>query len=911
MALLERDESLRALLGALDAAAAGRGATALISGEAGIGKTSLVRAFARAAGERARLLQAACDDLATPRTLGPLVDALGPLGDEDALTAALDRLLEVTPTVLVIEDAHWADDATLDVLGYLARRVGSRPALLVLTLRDEALVAGHPLHRLLGVLAGEPVVRLELDPLSRDAVAALAAGTGRDPDLVHALTRGNPFFVAEALAAPPDEVPANVKDAVLARARLLSPECREALERLSVLTSTIPPEFAMTLGALEPLAEAEAAGLIELRVDGIGFRHELARRAIEQSLPELRRVVLNQQVVGALRANGRFDRARLLHHAAQAGDVETLLEVGPEAAREASRAGSHRQALAHLEAVIPHAERLGEAERAAVLDDYGWELYNAHRFGDAVEAAHAAERLYYKLGATVPLALCLVRLSRYLFMAGATLLAEEAAQRAVVTLQGVDDDAALAHATLYLGAILALSRPQEATELLQRADELALRSRRGDLAALSLNYLAIARVEAGRDDGLQTMRNSIALAQAGGHHEVTARGYTNLAELLLRVGRLDELARCVEDGLAFTRERGFWSHAYNLDVHRCLLLVRRGDWEPAERGLRELLERVEDPGMLFAYSAPWLGRLLARRGDPAAAELTGEAWQRALRTRQVLGLAYAGIARVEWAWLAGDADEARSVATALLPHLEQPGAAPFRAELLRYLARAGVRDEAVAAATAALAGAPAAGVAAPAGAPAALAAPGGTPPADVAATAPAAPGGGTPPAPAGLAAPALPAGVITAGPPGWAAGLRGDWRGAAAAWREAGDPYEAALELAEGDAAAATEAVRELEALGATAAAAWARERLKALGAPVPRGPRAATRANPAGLTPRQLAVFELLREGLTNAEIAERLVLSVRTVDHHVAAILSKLGVSSRREAAAIELGGERAGQP
>ena len=152
--------------------------------------------------------------------------------------------------------------------------------------------------------------------------------------------------------------------------------------------------------------------------------------------------------------------------------------------------------------------------------------------------------------------------------------------------------------------------------MLERADALALRSRRPDLAALCLNYLAIARVEAGQPDGLQTMRNSIALAQAGGHHEATARGYTNLAELLLRLGRLDELERCVTEGLTFTRERGFWSHAYNLEVHRCLLLLRRGDWDGAEAGLRRLLEDVADPGMLYAYSAPWLGRVLARRGDP-------------------------------------------------------------------------------------------------------------------------------------------------------------------------------------------------------------------------------------------------------------------------------------------------------
>ena len=537
----------------------------------------------------------------------------------------------------------------------------------------------------------------------------------------------------------------------------------------------------------------------------------------------------------ALRARGGADRGRLLHHAAQAGDVETLLAEGPAAARQAARAGSHRQALAHFQAVVPHADRLALEERASFLNDYAWELYNAHQFRAAVETSHAAERLYREIGAPVPLALCLVRLSRHLFMTGATDAAEEAAQRAVVTLLDARDEPALAYATLYLGGILAQTRPEFAGEVLERADALALRSQLPELAALCLNYLAIVRVEAGEPDGLQTMRNSIALAQAGAHHEATARGYCNLAELLLRAGRLDELERCVREGLDFTRERGFWSHAYNLEVHRCVLLLRRGEWDPAAGGLRKLLDEVSDPGMMFAYSAPWLGRLLARRGDRSAGKLIADAWQHAQSGRLRIGLAYAGIARAEWAWLTGDIDAAREVAAVMLPRMREPGrrAVSRRAAALPASGR-GLEVE----------------------------------PFD------------------GL-------------PAGWDEGLRGDWRAAAAAWRRAGDPYEAALEQLEGDAESCAEAVITLERLEATAVLPFARDRLKAFGVSVPRGPRATTRAHPAGLTARQVAVLELLREGMTNAEIADRLVLSVRTVDHHVAAILSKLNVSSRREAA------------
>ena len=599
----------------------------------------------------------------------------------------------------------------------------------------------------------------------------------------------------------------------------------------------VPAELATELlGDREAaLAEAELAGVVGAGPSGLAFRHELARRAIEASLPGIRRRLLNRAVVKALWAQAEPERARLLHHAVEAGDVETVLAVGPAAARDASRSGSQRQALAHYESVLPHVERLPPRERAVVLDDYGWELYNAHRFAEAVRAGREAARLYAGLDDPTAVGLCLVRLSRHLFMAGETDEAQAAAEQAVELLEPSGKEEALAHACLYLGAILTLTDPEPALPVLQRAQRLAIRSGRGDLSTLCLNYLGIAQVESGEPDGLQQVEASIAAARAGGQYEYAARGYTNLGELLLRAGRLEALDACISEGLAFTRERGFWSHAYNLEVHRCVLLIRRGDPAAAEQGLRELVASVEDPGMLYAYSVPWLARLLARRGDEAAGGMLQEAWERARAQRLLIGLAYAGLASVEWAWLNGETAVAEAVGDELLGHLEHPGAAPFRGELLRYLARAG-----------------------------------------------------------------LPAETFPGCPAGFDAGLRGDWRAAADIWSDAGDPYETALELAEsGDPEATLEAVRRLDELGAAPAATLARQRLRELGARVPRGPRSATRTNPAGLTERQLAVLALLREGLTNAEIAARLVVSVRTVDHHVAAVLDKLGVRSRREAA------------
>ena len=130
--------------------------------------------------------------------------------------------------------------------------------------------------------------------------------------------------------------------------------------------------------------------------------------------------------------------------------------------------------------------------------------------------------------------------------------------------------------------------------------------------------------------------------------------------------------------------------------------------------------------------------------------------------------------------------------------------------------------------------------------------------------------------------------------------LSGDWRGAAAAWADLGAPYEQALALSLGDTEARHQALAILRDLGAEAAVAAVLRDMRAEGvSSVPRGPRTSTKANPLGLTQRQLEVLRKLNEGLSNAEIAERLFVAPKTVDHHVSAILSKLEVSSRGEAA------------
>src|SRR3954467_6519526 len=259
--LLERSAELDALAGHLAAVREqGRGRLVLVAGEAGIGKTALLRAFCQSAGP-SRVLWGARDALFTPRPLGPFVDIADDVGGElgavvaegaaaGALLAALARSLRGRPPdVVVLEDLHWADEATLDVLRLLARRIESLPALVLASYRDDEIDPRHPLRMLLGELPSGAAARLALAPLSAQAVGELAGALGVDHAELHRRTAGNPFYVTEVLAArgggvpgaapgalgPPGRgIPEPVRGPVLARAGALDEPARALLDAVAI-----------------------------------------------------------------------------------------------------------------------------------------------------------------------------------------------------------------------------------------------------------------------------------------------------------------------------------------------------------------------------------------------------------------------------------------------------------------------------------------------------------------------------------------------------------------------------------------------------------------------------------------------------------------------------------------------------
>ena len=852
--LLERDAQLDALHAALERARRGGGSIVLVSGEAGIGKSSLLAGFAERAAGQARLFRGSCEDLVTARTLGPFRDmvrqlpgvplGVGP-GERDALLEALLAEMAFTqrPAVVMVEDAHWADQASLDVLRALARRVPELPALLVISYREEELGSDHPLWRVVGGLAGPVVVRLELPGLSDAAVAVLAAEAGVDPAPVAAAAAGNPFLVTEVLAAPGGAVPTSVRHAVLARVSTLPPECRAAVERLAVVPTEVPaallPELVEDPAALEP---AERRGILLSSYGAVRFRHELARRAVEEALPGTRRAALHRRVLDALVAAGA-EPSRLVHHAVAVGDAAAVARYGTAAAREAAAANGHREAVAYAELAIGSG-RLTVPEAAEVHGLAARSAYALNRFGDAARHADRAVELWDEAG-TTPLGLgeALLISARMNTLLADPTTARHRAVRALAVLEpfGPTRQLALAHSTL--GSQDALqARFEDAMARLDTALELARRTGADDVVAHALNYRGVALVTLGDETGLADLRESVGLAQVLGHADYTTVAAHNLAVMLLRSARIAEAEPYLELGAAVAHEHRLETAAYRLEAQRCYVLMLRGHWDEAERRLRALLDAGDEPGANAVNPLAFLGRLLARRGDPAGAGFVEQAWQLAGATGEEQKSSVAAAARIDWLWLAGEHARIRAEGGRLLEFAVRAQHPYLRAEMLRYRRRAGERVE------------PFPGCPAP-----------------------------------------------------FAAGIEGDWATAADLWERAGNPYEQALELTEAsDPEPARAGLAVLDRLGAAASARMCRRRLRRAGVPVPRGPRAATRANPGRLTDRQLEVLALLAEGRTNAEIAARLVVSHRTVDNHVAALLRRLGVRSRREvaAAAADLG-------
>lgn len=849
--ILEREYELAELAAAAREAAARKGSLVLIHGEAGIGKSSLVHAVRSRLPAEGRMLVGHCDDLATPRVLGPFRDLIGSVGselaaaledgdDRDRILAALRSELDWSgrPTVLAIEDAHWADDASLDLLRFLVRRVNELPVVLVLTYRDEELYRGHPLHQVLGITSGG-VRRLMLRRLSASAVRQLSATAASevDADELFAVTSGNPFFVTEVLGnrQNPRRVPPTVVAAVLARLGSLGNDVREAVQQLSVIPNAIDRQLVDSLvgGGLPALAEAEERGLLNVTPTRVTFRHELTRRAVVDAIPAARRTALNRTVLDQLAKDQAADVAKLMHHAAEAGDAAMIVAHGPGAAKTASASGAHREAAAYYDLVLEHADAFDSASRSALYELCAIEHQTIGDPANAVRAQRQAVRLSRDLGDDAVLGARLCAITRMHWWAGDRPAAEATAREAFMVIERTPNLALLARA--YNGIVANDVLAYRATEAMRLAeDAVALARKAGDDAILAygLANLGLARWRCGQAGGREVLDESLWVALAASETDHVCRAYATIGWELLGRFQLTEAAVYIDAGVELADRSEQFGFLDYLNVQRARLQLARGAWDEAVR-IADLSLTADRPGIRCA-ALTVVGRVRARRREPHALEDLAEAGELGLRLDEPQWLGPAAAAAAEGAYLRGDAAAAVDVAAPPFRLLVQRDATPLSSELGFWLKKAGHTV------------------------------------------------------------------TVPAGDEPFALLANGRWREAAEVFDAEGARYEHALALCESaEPRDVMAALDTLDALGAAALADLTRRRLRALGvAGVPRGPAASTRQNPAGLTQRQVEVLELLEQGLSNAEIAERLVVSVRTAGNHVAAVLDKLGARTRDRA-------------
>jgi len=841
MELLERDEVLVALMEAHAEAAAGRGRVVLVSGEPGIGKTALVTRFVRDLGERARVLLGTCDDLSIPRPLGPFRDLAGVVsprlaaalagsagGDVHSLLLA-ELAATPTPTTLVLEDIHWADEATLDVLTVVGRRIHGLPALVVATFRAGDAPPGHPLHAALGSIRSEDVVRIELGPLSFEAVAHLG-GRSRARAL-YAATRGNPFYVTELLESGDDELPASVANGVLGRVARLGDEERRLLELISVVPSRMRSTLldAVLPGWQAAAVEPERRRLIEVEAAHVRFRHELAREAIRSSIPVAEQQRLHGAILAAL-LDAQADSADIVHHAEAAGAAEVVAEFALVAARGAASVASNREAFAHYRRAGDFVDRLALAERARFFEEYALAAYVLARLDDAFAALRTAIALHRERGDESSVGRCTSLLSRLHWYAGDGNEARATALEAVAILEPLGTSAELARAFSRVAQLAMLDEESEAAiEWGERALELATQVGDDSTRAHALVNVGTALVQT-NPERTATLLEGHALADAAGEREEATRALGNLAFALLTWAQPHEALRRAVIAFAYARKHEVHNLGSYVAIVIAWLRLRAGEWDEAEQLVRDELGRSVSVVQLLANTV--LTELAVRRGDADAEDRLAELDEQASR---------AGERQRIWPVLEL-MSEAALLAGRPLPLERLVGFAGGARTASRYEGRI--------AAWAALGGA------------------------DVT--------------------------VDTALPAPYAAMSVRDWTAAADAFGEIGWRYDRALMLSLCDEEdPLLEALSIARSLGAEPLARRTTVRLRDLGLRVPTGPRQSTLSNPAGLTGRQLEVLALIAEGCTNAEIAERLVLSPRTVEHHVAAVLAKLGASTRHEAA------------
>lgn len=866
-ALIEREVPLQKLRGLADQARLGRGVVALLGGEAGIGKTTLLNAFHEEMRKTFRVVRGGCDPLFTPRTFGPIHDMAPALGAEvsqllaeNTQTATLFSTILTAlensrqPTILICEDVHWADNATLDLIKFIGRRIQFINCLMILSFRSDEISSSHLLTQVIGDLPSAPTRRIELERLSLEGIATLAKPSSYRAEDLFKITAGNPFFVTELLASHSGgetQLPASIKDAVASRLSHLSSDERQFLDQICILPGTISPQLqdALFSPAQERLAQScvERNVLVEEENGSLRFRHELARLAtLSRVSPqgqkarhaEIVQVLLDMEEVASL--------DQIVHHAAGALDGESVIKYAPQAAKLAAASGAHREAGSHYATALKFVENASPELAAQLYEDWAYEAGLALHIDDSViEARRHAVTLWRAQDRMDKVAENLRWLSRLHWYRGESAEADMYLEQAINVLEDMPPSIQRAMAYSLRSQLCMLNdKMDDAIEWGNRALDLESQFEDVSVRIHALNNIGTSKVFRGDQSGVGLLTESLELALANGMHEDAARVYTNLGEYGVVFREFDLAERILTEGVAFDIEHDLDSWTHYLQGRLALLRMKQGRLRDAEAIAKGVLN-IERLTLLMRLPAlQVLAKTRLRLGDETATDMIAQSLQDALATDELQHIVPARLTKIEAAWLSDDADEALKQVDKLLAldNSERHAWDLGEVAIWSHRYQRNMRHDL----------------------------------------------GERMPLPYKLE-------------------LAGDVQAAADEWEKLGSPYSAALALMQTKGAhqedAFKRALKLLTKLEAKAAIAKLDRIAKATGVPLKipksrRGPYKASRNHPLGLTAREQEILRLMVNGSTNREISETLSRSQRTVEHHVSSILAKLNAKNRMAA-------------
>jgi len=814
MELLERKDYLDELSQLVTDVSAGEGKTVLLSGEAGIGKTSLIKYFIDDLNSDTEILWGGCDALFTPRPLGPLYDIayqvksnlIKMLENEEkviSIFSAFQNYLESTShlKVIIIEDVHWADEATLDFIKFLSRRINRAKSILILSYRDEEISRNHPLSSILGDLPHSEIKRIRLYPLSEIAVDTLMKNAGIKNDNLYERTGGNPFYVTELLAYKNDELPSSIKEAVIAHTSKLSDDTKELLEIISVIPTKVEIDLLKKLfdKVEDHIDHCISKAILISEKNLISFRHELARLAILNSIPEMKRIQLHQKVLNCLLGtnNQLVPLARIVHHASEAGDKNAIIKYAPLAAKQASMLDSHREAAANYLTTIEYSKDLSTEKKLELYQGRYYECYLTGQIEEAIKACEVIEKISNDLNDPLQLGENYRRLSNLMWSSTEYTKGDEYIQNAIEILEKLPFGHQLAMSYSNQSQIYYnVEKSDLAVEWGEKAIKLARKLNNPEIEINALTNIGIAKMFTNDDTGETILKESLSLSLQKGFDENASRTYLNLGSKYLSRRNLEIAQKYFTEGIEHSNEKDLDNYWRSMLGGISKISLYLGNWDEAVENAEIVIKQYNSDFFDKIISLSVIGIVRARRNDPGALVALEEAVSSPLQAGECIFIAKS--AKSEAYWLLNKLDLIiKEIETDYLHYLNSNN--PWKiGELAFWLWKGGKLSE----------------------------------------------------VPVVIAKPYL-------------LQINGDWKGAADEWKKIGCPYEEALALADGNEDSKRKALTILESLGATATINLIKQQMRESGIKkIPKGPRQSTKQNPAGLTGRQMDVLKLLTKG-------------------------------------------------